>query len=194
MALSTEESHNGPITVPSKRRFEDTTSSLLNRDFTAVNGSLRAKSLKKEPLDTWLKPKVQKTEDHNDSRSRRVPVVGRTRLQQGIQHTSIATLFSTTNSDSTICTSCENKMYHLTARIYSQPANRGTLQIQAHQHRFQNMSRGIWSHFHQTPHLSPRSKLRGLITNFLQTQIRRLIQLTSSKERGQKFPTLLTRS
>lgn len=143
MALSTEEPHNGPITVPSKRRFEDTTSSLLDRDFTPVSGPFRTKSPKKEPLDTWLKPKIQKTEDQNDSRSRRVPVLRRTSLQQGIQQCPIAALFSSTNSDSAFCTSCENKMYQLTARIYSQPANRGTLQIQAHQHRFQNLSRGI---------------------------------------------------
>lgn len=123
-----------------------------------------------------------------------MPVVGRTRLQQGIQHYSITTLFFTTSSDSAFCASCENKMYHLSARIYSQPANRGTLQIQAHQHQFQNMSRGIWSHSQQIPHLSPRSKLRGLTKNFLQTQIRRLIQLSSPKKRGPKFPMLLTRS
>lgn len=133
---------------------------------------------------------MQKT-DQNDAHSRRVPVVRRTRLQQGIQHCPITTLFFTTNLDSAFCTSCENKMYHLTARIYSQPANRGTLQIQAHQHRFQNMSRGIWSHLQLTPHLSPRSKLRGLTKKILQTQIR---QLSSPEERGPKFPMLLTRS
>lgn len=91
MDLSTEERRNGSITVPSKRRFEDTTSSLFNRGFTAVNGRLEATSPKKEQLDTWLKPKIQKTEDPNDSRLRKVSVVGRNRLQQGIQHCLIAT-------------------------------------------------------------------------------------------------------
>lgn len=193
IALSTEEPHEGRISVPSKRGLEDSPSSLLNGDFAAVSGRLRAKSMKKESLDTWLKPKIQKT-DQNDSRSRRVPVVGRTRLQQGMQHYLIVTLSLTTNLDLAFCTSCENKIYHLTARKYSQPANWGTLQIQAHQNRFQNMSQGIWSHFQPTHHLSPRSKVRSLTKKILQTQIRRLIQLSSPKERGPKSPTLLTRS
>lgn len=101
MDLSSEELRNGPITVPSKRRFEDTTSSLFNRGFTAVTGSLKTTSPKKEQLDTWLKPKIQKTEARNGSRFRKVSTVGRTRSQQGTQHCPIAAPFSTTNSDST---------------------------------------------------------------------------------------------
>ena len=101
---STDELGNGPNTVPSKRRFEDNTSSLFNRDFTTDNGPLKATSPKKEHLDTLLKPKIQKTEDRKNSRPRRVAVIGRTRLQQGTQHLPITTLFSTTVSESTFCT------------------------------------------------------------------------------------------
>lgn len=187
MDLSSEELRNGPITVPSKRRFEDTTSSLFNRGFTAVNGSLKATSPKKEQLDTWLKPKIQKTEARNDSRR------GRTRSQQGIQHYPIATPFSTTNSDSTFLYQLREENV-LSLSQNSHPANKCTPQIQAHQHRFQNMSRTISSHFQEVHHLGPKPKLRGLIIKFLQTQIRRLVQLSSPKERGTKFPRLLTRS
>lgn len=193
MDLSSRELRNRPITVPSKRRFEDTTSSLFNRGFTAVTGSLKATSPKKEQLDTWLKPKIQKTEARNDSRFRKVSAVGRTRSQQGIQHCPIATPFSTTNSDFTLLYQLREQNISSLSQN-SNPANRCTPQIQAHQHRFQNMSRSISSHFQEVHHLGPKPKPRGVIIKFLETQIRRLVQLSSLKERGPKFPRLLTRS